>query len=155
MLESFQTMVLPHCDAPEMEIIFSDMMFFTQINDDIVIDQIPLAEINRVKEMEAVDKEIDKAANENQLMIETHPEGYNSGRTYYLQAESRASCQDKIKMLLRISAAAYERAHAQSVFRQAQLRVLKVYRSIFFQRFMAFLIISVSDIAYAPDPAES
>jgi hypothetical protein len=120
------------------------MMYFTQINDDVVIDQIPLAEISRVKEMEAAEKESDEAKDENQLMIETSPEGYNSGRTYYLQADSKASCQDKIKKLLQHSAAAYERAHAQSAFRQAQLRVLKIYRSTVFQRFVAILIISVS-----------
>jgi hypothetical protein len=120
------------------------MMFLTQINEDVVMDQIPLAEINQVKEMEAADNGIAKTSDENQLMIETHPKGYNSGRTYYLQADSRASCQDKIKKLRQYSAAAFERAHAQSVFRQAQLRVLKVYQSVIFQRFMAFLIISVS-----------
>ena len=120
-----------------------DLMYFAQLNDDKVIDQIPLAEINGVKEMNAVEKESDEAEDEKQLMIETHPEGYNSGRTYYLQAESKASCQDIIKTILRYCAAAYERAHVQSVFHQAQLRVLKVYRSTVFQRFVAFLIVSV------------
>ena len=108
------------------------------------MDQIPLAEISRVNEMEAADEHIAMAKDENKLMIETHPEGYNSGRTYYLQAESKVSCQDKIQRLKQYSAAAFERAHAQSVFRQAQLRVLKFYRSIPFQRFIAFLIISAS-----------
>jgi hypothetical protein len=118
------------------------MMYFTQIKEDIVIDQIPLAEIIQVKEMEA-GKEINEAQDDKQLMIETHPEGYNSGRTYYLQADSKSACQDKIKLLEHHKAAAYEREHAQSVFRQAQLRVLKVYRSTVFQRFIAFLIIVV------------
>jgi hypothetical protein len=122
----------------------SDMMYLTHVNEDVVMDQIPLAEITQVKEMEAADSGISKANNENQLMIETHPEGYNSGRTYYLQADSKASCQDKIKKLKQYRAAAYERAHAQSVFRQAQIRVLKVYESVIFQRLMAFLIILVS-----------
>ena len=120
------------------------MMYFVQLDDDIIIDQIPLAEINRVQGMEATNKEGDEAKDENQLLIETHPEGYNSGRTYYFQAESKSSCQDIIKKLLQHSAAAYERAHVQSVFHQAQLRVLRVYRSAVFQRFVAVLIISVS-----------
>jgi hypothetical protein len=128
------------------------MMYFTQTNDDIVIDQIPLAEIIRVKEMEAADKVINGTKDENELMIETHPEGYNSGRTYYLQADSKLSCQDKIKKLSQYKKAAYERAHAQSVFRQLQRRVLKFYRSAWFQRVMAFLIISVSSLNGASDP---
>jgi hypothetical protein len=120
------------------------MIYFTQINDDIVIDQIPFAEIHRVKEMEAGDEEAELAKDENEFMIETHPEGYNSGRTYYLQAESKASCQDIIKRLEQYSAAAFERAHAQSIFRQAQLRVLKVHRAKVFQRSIGILIILVS-----------
>lgn len=126
----------------KMNVYASEMMYFTQMNDEIVIDQIPLAEIRQVKEMEA-DKESDESMDENELMIETHSEGYNSGRKYYLQAESKASGQDIIKKLTQYSIAAYERAQAQSVFRRAQLRVLKVYRSNLFQRFVALLIISV------------
>jgi hypothetical protein len=122
------------------------MMYFTQVNDDIIMDQIPLAEIHQVKEMEAADGHLAKVKDENELMIETHPEGYNSGRTYYLQAESKLSCQDKINKLNQYRAAAYERAHAQSAFRQAQLRVLKVYRSAIFQRLMALLIIAASSL---------
>ena len=117
-------------------------MYFAQLNDDKVIDQIPLAEISQVKEMIA-DSVNDESKDENQLMIETHPEGYNSGRTYYLQAESKASCQDIIKKLSKYKKAAYHREHAQSSFRQAQLRALKIYRSTFFQRFIGLLIISV------------
>ena len=129
------------------------MMFLAQINEDVVMDQIPLAEITQVKEMEAVEKGKDNMAkNENELMIETNPEGYNSGRTYYLKAESKVSCQEKIRKLKHYRAAAYERAHAQSAFRQAQLRVLKVYRSTPFQRFVAFLIISVSFFVCISDP---
>ncbi len=129
-----------------------DMMYFSQMNDDIVMDQIPLAEIHRVKEMEAGDQETELAKDANELMIETHPEGYNSGRTYYLQAQSTASCQDIIKKLVQYSAAAFERAHAQSAFRQAQLRVFKVYRSSVFQRFVAILIILVSIFKWASNP---
>ncbi len=125
------------------------------MNDDIVIDQIPLAEIHRVKGMEAGDKETELAKDENELMIETHPEGYNSGRTYYLQAQSKASCQEIIKKLVQHSAAAFERAHAQSVFRQAQIRVLKVYRSIVFQRSVAVLIILVSIFKWASHPEKT
>jgi hypothetical protein len=118
----------------------TDVMYFA--HDDRVVDQIPLAEISQVKEMIA-DTSNDESKDDNQLLIETHPEGYNSGRTYYLQAESKASCQDIIKRLLKYRKAAYNRAHAQSSFRQAQLRALKIYRSTIFQRLIGLLIISV------------
>jgi hypothetical protein len=90
---------------------------------------------------DGVDKE---AKHSNDLMIETHPEGYNSGRTYYLQASSRVACQDIVRKLSKSCKAAHEKAHARTVFAQAQRRVGKVYKSTLFQGFFAALIIAVT-----------
>jgi hypothetical protein len=79
----------------------------------------------------------------NELMIETHPDGYNSGRTYYLQAESEILRNNIVKMLSESSALALDRAQAQSAFAQTQRRVERVYRSSPFQSFFAFLIVAV------------
>jgi hypothetical protein len=119
-------------------------MYIAQLREDAVIDQIPLAEVQLVREMDNVNGEDKEATQSNDLMIETHPDGYNSGRTYYLQAESRASCKDLVRILSRHCTAAHERAHARSAFAQAQRQVEKVYRSAFFQGFFAVLIIAVS-----------
>jgi exonuclease VII small subunit len=119
------------------------MMYFAQMNNDVIIDQIPLSEIKVVKEMifEADSSKVE--TKEMELMIETSLDGYNSGRTYYLQAETTALRQDIIKKISQYSTKAYEKAHAQSTLRRAQLRVRKVYQSLLFQRFTAFLIVSV------------
>jgi hypothetical protein len=61
------------------------------VNEADVIDMIPLTEIKTVREMD-VDEE-SKSKDPNEFIIETSPEGYNSGRTYYLQSESSASCR--------------------------------------------------------------
>jgi hypothetical protein len=119
-------------------------MYVAQLNEDTVIDQIPLAEVQLVREMDNMGGEDAEAKRTNDLMIETHPDGFNSGRTYYLQADSRASCQDIVRTLSRYCTAAHERAHARSIFAQAQRQVEKVYRSAFFQGFFAVLIIAVS-----------
>jgi hypothetical protein len=119
------------------------MIFFTQVNDEMAIDQIPLAEIQSIREMEDIDEEAMESSLKNGFMVETHPEGYNSGRTYYLQAESKASCQDITRKLSQYSAAAQEKAHARSVFAQAQRKVDKVYRSTIFQTLIALLIVAV------------
>lgn len=72
------------------------MMIFAQMSDDVVVDKIPLTEIKQVQEMVNGDIGEDhesKLANQTtDLMVETLPEGYNSGRTYYLSAESATSC---------------------------------------------------------------
>ncbi len=121
-----------------------DVMFIAQLNEDAVIDQIPLAEVQLVREMDnvhGVDKESKRS---NDLMIETNPQGYNSGRTYNLQADTRASCQEIVLTLSQYCTDAHEKAHARTLFAQAQRQVDKVYRSALFQGFFAFLIIAVS-----------
>ena len=61
----------------------SDTIFFSHCGDDVVIDQIPLAEILHIREMLNVDEEHADSKQPNELLIETHPDGFNSGRTYY------------------------------------------------------------------------
>ncbi len=123
---------------------FSDTMFFAQFEDDLVIDKIPLAEVKAVRDMRHVEQEnTEKSTIHNALLIETEHDGYNSGRTYYLQAESPKSCQDIIALLTKQSTTARERAHAQTVFTHAQLQARKVFRSTPFQNLFAFLIIAV------------
>jgi hypothetical protein len=123
-----------------------DMMYFAQINEDVVIDQIPLSEIKIVKEMVIEDATGKVETKDMELMIETAPDGFNSGRTYYLQAETKVLRQDIIIKISQYSISAYEKANAQSALSQAQLRVLKVYRSSLFQKFAAFLIAAVSGV---------
>ncbi len=118
-------------------------MYIAQLNEDTVVDQIPLADVQLVREMDIVDGEDNEAKHANDFMIETHPEGYNSGRTYYLQANSKASCQELVRTLSQHCTAAHERAHARTAFAQAQLQVDRVYRSALFQGFFAVLIIAV------------
>ena len=120
-------------------------MCIAQLNEDAVIDKIPLAEIKLVRGMDNVDGADEEAKQSNDLMIETHPEGYNSGRTYYLQADSRSSCESIVQTLSQYCTAAHEREHTRSIFAKAQRKVDKVYRSALFQGFFAFLIIAVSE----------
>jgi hypothetical protein len=100
-------------------------------------------EVKLVREMADVDEESKKSKDANELMIETHPEGYNSGRTYYLQAESKAFCRQVVQQLNHYCKEAHERANAQTTFARAQHYVGKMYRSTIFQNLVAILIIAV------------
>jgi hypothetical protein len=100
-------------------------------------------EVELVREMRSIPHENKKTTVAEELMIETHPDGYNSGRIYYLQAESNAMCQKIIQKLKQYCAAARERAHARTAMAQAQQHVGKLYRSKIFQNIVAFLIIAV------------
>jgi hypothetical protein len=99
-----------------------------------------MCEVEHVGEMSTIMQTSSEAA---ELMIETHTEGYNSGRIYYLQAESRAICQKLISKLRLYCAAARERANAQTTLAQAQQHVRKLYQSKIFQNIVAILIIAV------------
>jgi hypothetical protein len=102
-----------------------------------------MEEVKLVREMADVDEESKKSKDANELMIETHPEGYNSGRTYYLQAESKAFCRQVVQQLDQYCKAAHERANATTAFSQAQQNIGKMYRSTIFQNIVAVLIIAV------------
>jgi hypothetical protein len=110
----------------------------------MVIDKIPMNEVERVREMKGLHQENKNSSDAAELMIETHPDGYNSGRTYYLQANSKATCQKFIQKLNQYCTKARERANARTALAQAQQRVGKMYRSRPFQNFVAILIIAVS-----------
>jgi hypothetical protein len=105
------------------------------------MDMIPLTEIKMIREMD-VDED-SKSKDPNAFMIETSPEGYNSGRTYYIQAESSSSCRAISSKFSQSSAIAQERANARTAFEQAQRRVGKVYSANWFQNSVALLIIAV------------
>jgi hypothetical protein len=121
----------------------AEKILFAHIDDDDVVDLIPLTEIKTVREMVGGDGE-GTANDPNEFMIETSPEGYNSGRTYYLQADSSSSCRAISSKFLHCATVALERAHARTAFEQAQQRVRKVYRASWFQNSVALLIIAVS-----------
>ena len=122
---------------------FSDIIYIAQLKDDVVIDKIPLEEVERVCEMKGVNQEKENSLDTAELMIETHQDGYNSGRTYYLQTDSKATCQQLIHKLNQYSVVARERAIAKTALAQAQQRVGKMYRSRPFQNCVAILIIAV------------
>ena len=124
------------------------MMIFAQMSDDVVVDKIPLTEIKQVQEMVNGDIGEDhesKLANQTtDLMVETLPEGYNSGRTYYLSAESATSCRNTVQILTRYSKDAYKRANSKTLLSRTQQQFGTVANSTFFQNTMALLIITVS-----------
>ncbi len=113
------------------------------MTEDTVIDTIPLNEIKLVREMIDADGEGKMSKDGTEFMIETNAEGYNSGRTYYLQADSSIDCRNFAKKISQNSTMATERANAKTTFAQAQQKVRKFYSSAIFQNIIAFLILTV------------
>jgi predicted RNA-binding protein YlxR (DUF448 family) len=80
----------------------------------------------------------------NAFQIATIPDGYNSGRSYYMQADSSEVKQKVIEQLQALSQSARTRAEVKSLFRKVQDHVRNVYTTRIFQSSAALLIIAVS-----------
>ena len=81
---------------------------------------------------------------QNSIIIHTIPGGYNSGRTYYLKANSELECSKILADLSVNSIAAKKRAESKSNFAKLQRRVRRVYRSKIFEGISVSCIIMVS-----------
>ncbi len=80
----------------------------------------------------------------NAIIIHTISSGYNSGRSYYLKANSEPECSKIMADLSVYIHAARKRAESKSKFAKLQRRVRRVYNSKIFQGFAIFCIILVS-----------
>jgi hypothetical protein len=79
----------------------------------------------------------------NAFQISTIPDGYNSGRSYYLQADSSHLKQHAIAQLRSLASSARKKAEARSYFRKTQDYVRAVYTARPFQIGASLLIVAV------------
>jgi hypothetical protein len=77
------------------------------------------------------------------FQIKTDQDGFNSGRTYYLQTNSKVERQDIIEELDHIVEKAKSKKAASSMLHGMQHKIRKIYNSYSFQMMVAFLIITV------------
>ena len=131
---------------------------FSRIDDGKVVDAIPMAEIDIVQEMNYGTLSIQSEEGSNQsnelpkpklfntFQIKTVPNGYNSGRSYYLRTKPDDNCPKIIQLLLDVANAARQKALALSRFKRAQKAVRIVHDSVYFQVFVCLLIFAVSQL---------
>ncbi len=118
-----------------------------------MVDYIPLSDVDYINEMKGLgesslnlelfrDSEgaIDYMPT---LQISTTLDGYNSGRAYYIQADSMEELARLKHIIQRNSKAAKKRVEARNLFRMWQLRTRKVYDSNLMQAFIALIIAAV------------
>ena len=147
------------------------MIYLTFVREDTVFDSIPLAEIASIQQIneparnesstvsllstqqprQSAAKSADSSQTRFQyaLQLKTIPDGFNSGRTYNLQAASDEQCRTVCESILRLSRRAREEAAATSSIRRAQARVAAMYESTAFQSGVAVLIIAVISSTYS------
>jgi hypothetical protein len=139
------------------------VIYLTSVSEYTVFDSIPLAEIASTQQVNEANRSEPlapsapsqhrqssiKSADSSQtrfqhaLQLKTIPDGFNSGRTYYLQAASDEQCRAVCESISRLARRAREEAAATSRIRRAQAHVAAVYDSTPFQSAVALLIITV------------
>jgi hypothetical protein len=134
-------------------VVTAEKISFALASDEIEVDFIPLHEITKLEILysnEVMGGTVDCNGSsqdpklfDTAFQIVTSLDGHNSGRTYYLRAESR---QERQHLLLEGQRLAHEAAHKmgqRTRFRLVQDSVRRVYLSNPFKAFAAALIIAV------------
>jgi hypothetical protein len=144
-------------------VVGKDMIYFALLDADDVVDCIPLAEVLQVKKMgldvpseshpvplhkknsshPGVASDLNTEFHQT-LRIDTKPDGYNSGRAYYLQISTEAEFSRLATSLTYYVKDAVKRFEAKSGLERTQAKVRKMFRSPAFQFTAAFFILAVS-----------
>ena len=127
-----------------------------------VRDHIPLHEIEQViisqdnndaNRASTTGNRLKKAATFNEyrffngFKVVTIKDGFNSGRTYDMQAETKEECNMVVSTISKWSSKAEKAARNASRFQRFQKVMLRCYNSAPFQIFSSFLILTVSTIS--------
>ncbi len=142
------------------------MIYFALLDADDVVDCIPLAEITQVKKLGldgvteshqvvpfskksssnpgAGSEHLSSEGFNRTLRIDTKPEGYNSGRAYYLQISSEAEFSRLAISLTCYVKDATKRFEAKTGLEKSQAKVRRIFRSPSFQFTASFFILAVS-----------
>ncbi len=137
-------------------VVYTDeVIAFARVNDNILLDAIPLAEVESIDSMQNLDQtyvQQQQPTNNFEAAIDftfafqirTQTGGYNAGRKYVLRAESEEEINSVITDLKEVTRIAAKKAAARSYFRKIQKLVGAAYNSTIFQSISAVLIIAVS-----------
>ena len=80
----------------------------------------------------------------NGFQIMTVPDGYNSGRTYHMQADTKEDCNRIVSTIQKWAQKAEKAARNATRLEKSQKAMLRLYNSALFQTISSFLILSVS-----------
>ena len=148
---------------PRRIVFTKKIIAFSNLNDDAVIDVIPLHEVVMIRDLSLFNEIADDGSefngtatsdeekstaesNKNQFQIETSPQGYNSGRAYLVEANSAQNFRILVEDLTKLSTVAREEAEAKSRFKKIQDKVGKVFNSDIIQRILAIMIFGVREL---------
>jgi hypothetical protein len=122
-------------------------VYFTlEEGSDVVRDYIPLHETKEISMKQKDNEGPGGLCAENgahRFFVETIIDGYNSGRTYDLQAESPELCSKIVSMIGQLAQKARSASQKKTRFESSQQAVLKVHNSLLYQGAATTLILAV------------
>jgi hypothetical protein len=132
----------------------SDVIAFAAVNEEILLDAIPLSEVISIDLMKDLDQTEEHEHHPHNsyeaaidfthaFQIRTLKDGQNAGRKYVLRADSDDQAAIFVSELNHLSRVAAEEAVARTRWENLQRRVRAVYDSSLFQGVSAILIIVV------------
>ncbi len=129
----------------------NDVIAFAAVDEDTLLDAIPLAEVMGVESLDHKDVQQQQLKNSfekaidftHAFQIRTLPDGQNAGRKYFLRAESDEQVAALLKLLAQLSQIASDKAASRSRWAKAQRIVRATYTSDMVQSVAALLIIGV------------
>ena len=138
----------------------NEVIAFSNVADDRLLDQIPLEDIIGIDEIQAsseaspqIDSTIEAHVDfTNAFQIRTRTDGYNGGRGYFLRSESGGDVASLIQGIALVAKVAARKARGRTKWGLAQEHARSVYNSILFQGIASFLIIAVSAVLMATPP---
>jgi hypothetical protein len=136
---------------PRRVAITIDVIAFAAVDEDTLLDAIPLSEVLGIESLDQKDVQQQQPKNSFEkpidftyaFQIRTMPDGQNAGRKYFLHADSDEQVAAFTKQLGQLSRAASDRAASRSRWAKAQRTVRAAYTSDFVQSVAALLIIGV------------
>ncbi len=147
-LHSTQT-IFPRIWQSRRVVFTKNIIAFAYVGDNNMLDYVPLCEICGIDNLDhEVDQrgsstlQLEKAVNAlHALQIQTVPEGHNSGRKYFLQADTELQRNELMTQLKSL----VDRASTESIssFKRRQMVIKRVYNSNMVQSIAALLIVMV------------
>eukprot|EP00960_Hanusia_phi_P006656 190222-Hanusia_phi.AAC.8 len=137
---------------PRLAVLTQETLYFANPSTDLIIDEIPVHEINKVFLQEDEDESNDDY---QEIIIETIPDGYNSGRAYIHRAfrEDAGKWTETIERQAKYARHLQEEASRteRGPLAMCRLRVKQVYENSITQSLIAFLILA----SFAMDLAQA
>jgi hypothetical protein len=135
----------------------AEVIAFAKVNEDMLLDAIPLADITAIEPMQnTVTSQSDTIAPNHSknsyettvdfthaFQIRTRKDGQNAGRQYVLRANSEEEAMVIIDDIKRLAGQAAERAITKSYWGNMRRRLNAVYQSTVFQGVSACMILLV------------